>query len=760
MLKLDTIEKRLDLAYEMRQGDLEPITPHLIGPPGVGKSTIVKEYAETKAKRLQKQFVDFDTLTPEDVERLLETPDKYYVFADKRLTGMDPIDISGIPRAVNDSKYVMFVPLALAKLLSKSAGLLFLDEFLNENRPNMMSCLPPGEPILGLKPKTIENMSFGDVVLAQNGLAVVTTPFSRDFEGELCEIRALGLLPLRLTPEHPILVGEAEIKHFRYPNKPSQYGRRKKIKSLSWKKTEDVKKGDYLVFPKLKLETDIATADINGWNLKARKDTLVEKLPLNEGTARLIGYYVSEGSRQIDFGKHEQALAEDVQGIVNEHFPFKCTITARQSTLRVTFGNRTFWRFLHENCGRRAPNKCIPPWILYNEKSLLAAFLKAYFKGDGCNYEPSKQTSTTVPTITASTASKTLALQIQQAFSRFGVLAKLYEQQPHDPSFINGKLCHPKEKVYTVQITDSKGYSVLGLKRKGVKREIQQFLEDEDYFYLPIRSNKRVSYKGKVHNIETTSHTYVVSNAVVHNCAYKIVRDYKIGDIALNKQTLVVAASNSAEHSSISNSIPKPLRDRFDFIEAEPPTVESWVEWMDKRYGPANWERNVLAYLHWRPSDFLANTNDTVEDNGYEPPATPRGWSYVSLAFTKVQDPEMRASIAKGKLGRVGETLLAFLANKVPPFEELIAQPEVIAGFNIEQKYLAALTVAEAITQANPNIQKSKKFLCFVAEKDDRELISALFAFLQKQRRREVFVAVKDKPQILKALELTGKALL
>ena len=104
-MKLDTIEKRLDLAYEMRICELEPITPHLIGPPGVGKSTIVREYAERKAKQLQKQFVDFDTLTPEDVERLLKTPDKYYVFADKRLTGLDPVDISGIPRLVNESKY-------------------------------------------------------------------------------------------------------------------------------------------------------------------------------------------------------------------------------------------------------------------------------------------------------------------------------------------------------------------------------------------------------------------------------------------------------------------------------------------------------------------------------------------------------------------------------------------------------------------------------------------------------------------------------
>ena len=48
----------------------------------------------------------------------------------------------------------------------------------------------------------------------------------------------------------------------------------------------------------------------------------------------------------------------------------------------------------------------------------------------------------------------------------------------------------------------------------------------------------------------------------------------------------------------------------------------------------------------------------------------------------------------------------------------------------------------------------------FIAEYDDREFISALFAFLKKQRRREVFMAVKDNPKILKVLELTGRALL
>jgi len=245
-LKLELVAERLDLAYEMRLEGLEPITPHLIGPPGIGRSTIVRFWGVMQAARLKREFVDFDELAPQDVEAILRNPDKFFVFADKRLTGLDPVDVPGVPRLVNGEKYVMFLPLALAILLNKCAGILLLDEFLNENRPNMISA------------------------------------------------------------------------------------------------------------------------------------------------------------------------------------------------------------------------------------------------------------------------------------------------------------------------------------------------------------------------------------------AYKIVSDYKIGDIALNRQVLVVAASNSAEHSSIANSIPKPLRNRFDFIEVEAPSIEAWAEWMDRTYGPEKWDRSIPAYLHWRPSDFLANVADAVEDNGYEPPATPR----------------------------------------------------------------------------------------------------------------------------------------
>jgi len=377
------LEDRLNIAYEMRLEGFESITPHLIGPPGIGKSLFVVEWAKKKARQMGLEFVDVDRINPEDVEKYIEEADKYFVFKDCRLTSMDPVDLSGLPRSVG-SKYVAFLPLATARLLNACAGILFLDEFCNESRPNMLSA------------------------------------------------------------------------------------------------------------------------------------------------------------------------------------------------------------------------------------------------------------------------------------------------------------------------------------------------------------------------------------------AFKIVRDYKIGDMVLNQKAFVIAASNTAETSSLATSLPKPLRDRFDFIEVEAPEINDWIEWMNEKYGNY-WDKRAAAYLLWKPSGFLANITDNVQDNGYEPPATPRGWTYVAVAFKKAAqrgDGELLASMARGKLGRVGESFIAFLRNKVPSFEELVRRPEVMSEFNIEQKYLAAVTVAEAVKRSKAKIAAAKPFLEFVAGSDDREFVMALFTLLPRELRREVYSAVRDNEKIVECIARAGKALL
>ena len=243
--------------------------------------------------------------------------------------------------------------------------------------------------------------------------------------------------------------------------------------------------------------------------------------------------------------------------------------------------------------------------------------------------------------------------------------------------------------------------------------------------------------------------------------SYKLCRDYKMGDVSFSKSVLVVAASNSPETSEIVNRIPVPLRDRFMFIEVEPPSIEAWAEWMDKTYGPDSWDRAVLAYLKWKPSDFLANYTETSADTGWVPPATPRGWSYTALAFKMLKtDGNLRRVIAKGKLGSVGEMFCSFLENKVPEFDELVKHPEVIRGFNIEQKYLAALTIAEAIRRDEKNAKKAYPIMKYIAKIDDREMINVTFFLLPREGRTALFRAVNEDPEIRDVMAATGKALI
>ncbi|MEM4203454.1 MAG: hypothetical protein QXS54_05220 [Candidatus Methanomethylicaceae archaeon] len=164
-MKLERIFHALALSYKMRVEGLETATLHLIGPPGIGKSAAVRDFAKTLAAELNKKFVDFDDLSPDEVESILKSPDQYFIFADKRLTGLDPVDVSGIPRPVNGSKYIMFLPLALAQLLNKCAGILFLDEFLNESRSNM----------LAQAYKIVRDYKIGDISLSKSSLVVAAS---------------------------------------------------------------------------------------------------------------------------------------------------------------------------------------------------------------------------------------------------------------------------------------------------------------------------------------------------------------------------------------------------------------------------------------------------------------------------------------------------------------------------------------------------------------------------------------------------------
>jgi len=56
----------------------------------LGKSTGVREFSEIMAKKLNKEFVDY---SDDMAEKIMEDPNKYFVFNDFRLTEIEPSDL-------------------------------------------------------------------------------------------------------------------------------------------------------------------------------------------------------------------------------------------------------------------------------------------------------------------------------------------------------------------------------------------------------------------------------------------------------------------------------------------------------------------------------------------------------------------------------------------------------------------------------------------------------------------------------------------
>lgn len=134
-MRVSVLKKFLvDYYFAHLTNKLEPKTLLLLGAPGIGKSTAVREAGELIAKSLNKKFVVY---SDNYADKILNSPSDYFVFVDIRLSEVEPTDLIGIPRDYKD--YVMFKPLLWAYVLSKVPGILFLDEFTNIQRPDIQS---------------------------------------------------------------------------------------------------------------------------------------------------------------------------------------------------------------------------------------------------------------------------------------------------------------------------------------------------------------------------------------------------------------------------------------------------------------------------------------------------------------------------------------------------------------------------------------------------------------------------------------------
>ncbi len=383
-------------------------------------------------------------------------------------------------------------------------------------------CVPPDTVLLGDN-KPISEYQMGDQITGMSGQVGVIQTFTRQYQGRLIEITGRGMLPLRVTPEHPILTVRREVSS----------GKGKYFSAKEWKSAGDLARAprlkrdgrylypsgshDCLLIPRVNGFNDCSTIALDkyatprGLNIvKGRGEDPPLEFPLSIDTAWMLGMYVAEGWSTLShdvyfaFNRNEDRLSQQVSEIA-ESLGYSPSTRRRETTTVVRFSSSILARAFSEWCGHLAENKKIPDFILYHKNlDVLRALLRGYLDGDGGKFSDRRGTRY----VRADTTSKILALQIQLAYARLGQFARISLGRPAGTYKILGRNVKTHD-VYTVSLLTS-------------ERKCSDFEVTPEYIAVPIKEVAWLDHSGVVNNLQTGDNTYLVSNAVVHNCSVEV----------------------------------------------------------------------------------------------------------------------------------------------------------------------------------------------------------------------------------------------
>jgi AmmeMemoRadiSam system radical SAM enzyme len=279
-------------------------------------------------------------------------------------------------------------------------------------------------------------------------------------------------------------------------------------------------------------------------------------IPLDEGMARLLGYYCAEGSVVSDkqrpnsfalnfsFSKQETAQAEEVQGLLKQCFGVDAALVSRTTTLAVSLKKSSAALLFKSLCGGRANEKRVPQIIFEAPRSVVNAFVDAYVEGDGHRYPEGR--------VNIGTVSHSLAYGIAELVLKLGYLPSLYDKQVPEWGVILGR---------TVRQSPHR-YSVYWYQNNSVARRI---VETEEYYLIPLRDISFADYDGDVYNMQVeTEHNYLAGFFAVSNCQNwdisQALRDASAGrppTAVTPKQMVELGKSNGAK--VVASSYNEPL---------------------------------------------------------------------------------------------------------------------------------------------------------------------------------------------------------
>jgi hypothetical protein len=175
------------------------------------------------------------------------------------------------------------------------------------------------------------------------------------------------------------------------------------------------------------------------------------------------------------------------------------------------------------------------------------------------------------------------------------------------------------------------------------------------------------------------------------SAAYKVTLERRFGFLKYSDGVMVVAASNTAEYSSLSNAMPSPLANRFVIIQADPPTVDEWKNWMTAAYGD-RWDKTCYAFLkRFESEGYILKVPPEPETVQNFP--THRTWARAAVLS------HCGACDFEGLLGpEVGQKFKAFREISVD-IEDIIKEPERWNSLELDAKYMACTMLASWLDQ-------------------------------------------------------------
>lgn len=407
-----------------------------------------------------------------------------------------------------------------------------------------LHCVVKGTSVFTDKGSTnIEDVVKGDMVLSSTGkYQEVKWSGPTHWDGNLVDLAMWYFEPVSMTDNHFV-----KIKRGIYKTETKQYKTNKApVKwwdldtNFIWVMAKEIKPNDFLVVPKFKIEKEYTEIDLTDYigdsNQSLSAYTVTEEeiitcrgrkykrfISINEEFAELLGWYVAEGCAEIQPNSgsgrvcislnryDEQDIADRLMFLIEKIFGLNSIKVEDPDSgkMVIVLNSNIVSRFFLEYAGDGAHNKYIHECILHNNKNILKSFLKAYLQGDGTLKSNEHQ-------ISCDTVSVNLANQLVMAGTKVGLLFSLHKTSK------TLKITGKTYKGFVLKASRDKANEFIWDKNLSPdyiksKKNHSFYFEDEDNFYIKVKSVNTRKFVGDVYDIKTEDGTFstpvVVSNS-------------------------------------------------------------------------------------------------------------------------------------------------------------------------------------------------------------------------------------------------------